>query len=133
MATGRILLLDDEPPLVELMSKYLSRLGYQVDTCNLAQRAWELITVEGTTYDLVVLDLLLPDERGDDLIERIFQRDPNVRVLVCSGVPGGGHLAASGKVRFLQKPFLPKMLANEVALIMAGARPSECNTPVVNI
>lgn len=121
MALARILLLDDEPSLVELMRRYLSRLGYDVEACNLARQAWELIAVERRNYDLLIVDLLLPDARGDVLLEKILERDTAVRALICSGAPAPDHMFASGRVRFLQKPFLPIMLAEEVALILADS------------
>jgi two-component system phosphate regulon response regulator OmpR len=112
----QILLLDDEPALVELMQRYLVRHGYQVDTCNSARQAWQLIAGEGRSYDLIVVDLLLPDERGDKLLERILARDATIRGILCSGAPGGEHLLASGRVRLLSKPFLPKDLLEMVRI-----------------
>jgi len=118
--TNRILLVDDEVSLLALMQKYLARLGYLVDTCERAQRAWELFTEEGRRYALVIVDLSLPDLPGEVLLRRMLERDRDVRALICSGAPdsGAGFAADAARVGFLQKPFLPKMLADAVKNIL---------------
>lgn len=118
MNTGPILLVDDEATLAGLMRKYLSRLGYQVNTCEYGEQAWNLFSKEKQKYALVIVDLRLPDIPGETLLERMLEQNPNLRALACSGSPPSDTLAANTRIRFLQKPFLPKKLAEEVAFLL---------------
>ena len=120
MRTGRILLVDDEAPLLDLMRKFLSRLGYEVDTCERGGQAWDLFTGEAAAYALVIVDLALPDMPGKVLLERMLEHNPNIHALVCSGSPDSGSFAAHARVSYLQKPFLPKMLAEKVESVLGA-------------
>lgn len=122
MAPERILLVDDERPLLLLMRKYLERIGYQVDISERAVQAWELFRSRETDYHLVIVDLTLPDMPGEALLERMMDRRPDLRAVICSGAlpastPDTGRTA---QIRYLQKPFLPRMLAEMVAEALAG-------------
>jgi DNA-binding NtrC family response regulator len=93
MRVAHILLVDDEAPLLDLLGRYLERLGHQVDA---------------SRYDLVLTDLALPGMTGDQMLAQMRKRSPNLRAIISSGYP----YEPTGKwIRFLQKPFLPKMLA----------------------
>ena len=120
MARRRLLIVDDEPSLAGLMKRYLSRLGYDVDICGRGDEAWEMLAVPGSAYDLVVVDLTLPDQPGEVLLRRILARDPAARVLVCSGSPDGVRFKSESRVEFLQKPFVPSALARSVETLLAG-------------
>jgi len=112
-ARGRILVVDDDPPLLRLMTIYLSRLGYQVDSCTTTEAAKSLFDSHPGVYSLALLDSTMPGMGGDGLARRILQTSPSMRLIVASGYPS--ELAAIGKlpgdrVRYLQKPFTPTQL-----------------------
>ena len=112
----RILVVDDEASLLRLMRKYLERAGYEVDVCERAFEAWTLFASPERKYDLVIVDLTLPDLPGEELLRRMRERDPGLRAIICSGAP-----AATGETRqvlYVQKPFLPKMLASAVERLL---------------
>ena len=111
--TGPILVVDDEPALLRLFQQYLNRLGYEVDACSGASRALELFSRNPFKYALVLADLTMPGMSGHELLEQLLALNPEVRVLLCSGYPfdlRGLPIRAQGQIRFLQKPFLPRML-----------------------
>jgi len=117
----RILALDDEPALLRLIEQYLTRLGYTVDACETATRALELFAQGPSRYCLVLADLHVPDMEGPDLIRALFRLDPKARVLICSGYPFDPQdvpITARQQIRFLQKPFLPAMLIEEVSQLI---------------
>src|SRR6185312_14775712 len=70
---GRILVIDDEADIREGLELLLTTEGYSVE---LAQNGVEgLQKMEGHGYDLVLLDLMMPDKSGMEVIEEVRQRD----------------------------------------------------------
>jgi DNA-binding NtrC family response regulator len=111
MADTRLLLVDDEPALADLLKKYLARLGYEVDVCTTSEDALALFDADPDRYALVLTDLSLPRINGEEMLGRMRVRNPGLRALISSGYP---YQPASQHTGFLQKPFLPKMLADEI-------------------
>jgi CheY-like chemotaxis protein len=106
--TGKsLLLVDDEPALLELLKKFLERQGYRVHSCGHPSDALKLFEDTPSRFDLIVTDLTLPGMTGEELIERIRALQPRIPAVIASGYPYQPRLAG---VEFLQKPFLPKML-----------------------
>ena len=121
MSMQRLLLVDDEESLLRLMEKFLKRAGYEVDSCECAEDAWRLFSAEDKAYAVVIVDLSLPDMRGDQLLIQMRQQRPGVRAVICSGMPPSEAAALpSDELRYLQKPFLPRMLIEAVAALTDG-------------
>ena len=113
----RLLIIDDEPALVKLIKTYLGRLGYQVEAFCDGPAAWRAFQDNPSAYDLVIADLTMPDIDIEQLLPKIPALNNKVRVLVCSGRPyevGALPKALRPHFNFLQKPFVPKMLAEAV-------------------
>jgi len=108
MGGARILLVDDEAPLLELLKRYLERLGYEVEACLTPADALKSFDLDPSRYELVLTDLTLPGMSGDEMIAQMRARSPKLRVIVSSGYP---YEPKGKRTAFLQKPFLPKMLA----------------------
>jgi two-component system cell cycle sensor histidine kinase/response regulator CckA len=108
MGGARILLVDDEEPLVELLTRYLERLGYQVDSCLTAADALARFEADPSAYALVLTDLTLPGMKGDEMLSRMRAVAPKLRAIIASGYP---YEPTAKRTKSLQKPFLPKMLA----------------------
>jgi CheY-like chemotaxis protein len=111
---GRILIVDDDAGLLKVMDVYLSRLGYRVDACRSAAEAWALVQANPSLYAGALVDLIMPGMRGEELIRRILDANPSIRLVVASGYPGLGGVGTldAKRVSFLPKPFAPKELAN---------------------
>jgi DNA-binding response OmpR family regulator len=91
-----------------------------VDAWELGEAAWERFSAGPEDYDLVIVDLTLPDLPGETLLRRMLERSPGTPALICSGAPDPGMVADGERVHFLQKPFLPAMLAERVKSILGG-------------
>ncbi len=121
---GRILIVDDEPSLLGLLEKYLTRLGYDVVACSSAREAWEQFERESSTYALVLADVTLREMSGAELVTKMLGLSPSLRGLLSSGYAfDTSTLRASvrERVRFLKKPFLPSMLVENVEALLEGS------------
>jgi two-component system cell cycle sensor histidine kinase/response regulator CckA len=113
-APGRLLVVDDEPQLLRMLSLYLGRLGYSVTTAETTDAAWRLVEADPAAFAVAVLDGSMSGMSMNDLALRMLRANPALRVLAASGYPVDMTAlseAAPGRVDFLQKPFTPEMLA----------------------
>ena len=123
----RILIVDDEPPLLRMMSVYLGRLGYTVTTAEATDKAWALVEADPTAFDAAVLDGSMEGMSMEELAARMLNANPSMCVLSASGYPvdvSGLAAKAPGRVAFLLKPFSPQALASAVGGLL-GAQEKE--------
>ncbi len=102
-----ILLVDDDPLLLELGGELLGHLGYAVQTAADAYRALEAFQ-RLAAVDLVILDYQLPGMDGLQLLQELRRRDAGVRVLVASGflsAQEAARLERSGVQGIIYKPY----------------------------
>jgi len=114
---GRILIVDDEPALLKMMSVYLIRLGYEVVTTVNAEGALAALAAEPGGFAVAVLDATIAGTSLEDLAGQMLMVTPRLCVIAASGYPVDMTLleaAAPGRVAFLHKPFAPEMLATTV-------------------
>lgn len=126
MPAARILLVEDELSLIQLLEKYLRRLGYEVEPYSASKDALRNFESAPQSYDLVIADLGMPDIPGDTLLTRMLEIRPDLRILICSGSPfflANLPKALEKQVAFLQKPFVPKMLSEAVAQLLSRDKP----------
>src|ERR1019366_1139204 len=76
-AASRILIVDDEPSLLKMVSLYLGRLGYAVVTAGSTEEAWAEVEAAPRAFALVVLDATMIGIRMEDLAARILAADPS--------------------------------------------------------
>jgi DNA-binding NtrC family response regulator len=122
-ATGRILLVDDEPSLLKMMGAYLGRLGYSVTLANSTEEAWAEVEAAPSGYAIAVLDGSMPGLSMEDLALKMLRANPSLCVVAVSGYSVDTtaiEAAAPGRVAVLQKPFAPKMLAAAVRRMLAA-------------
>ena len=127
--SGRILIVDDQPALLRMMSAYLTRLGYTVSTANTTEKAWAHMEPNPAGTDVAVLDATMPGLSMQELAARILNANPKLRVLGVSGYPvdmAAVDAAAPGRVSFLYKPFTPEMLAAAVRKLLGTETEDIC-------
>jgi DNA-binding NtrC family response regulator len=119
----RILLVDDEPALLRMMSLYLERRGYAVTTSSSTDRAAALVEEQPRSFSVVVLDATMAGMSMEELALKLLRLNPSLQVLAASGYPvdmSALEAAAPGRVAFLHKPFTPEMLARNVRRMLGG-------------
>lgn len=80
----KILVVDDEAPIRDLLKEFFKRRGYEVSTAGLASQVAEMVLQEKP--HLVILDLALPDGDGMEILQELKAKDPGLRVLVLTGM-----------------------------------------------
>ena len=81
--TPRILIVDDEPMIRDLLEQALSMMGQSVETCSSGRKALETLTAQ--PFDLVMLDVGLPDMDGFETMAAIQAQSPQTPVILISG------------------------------------------------
>jgi DNA-binding response OmpR family regulator len=117
---ARVLVVDDEPRIVGFVSRALAAEGFQVDGAYDGIRALELARTG--SYELVVLDLLLPHLDGMSVLQGLMEHRPDQRVLVLSAlsdVDTKVKCLEFGASDYLAKPF---SLAELIARVRARLR-----------
>lgn len=112
---GTILVVDDDPTLRRVAGKLLEKLGYRVLEAPSGEGALEIYAQNRGNIDLVLLDILMPGLNGLQTMERLRTLDPQVRILLVSGVSDSPEEALPPGVDFLTKPFPLGLLSQKVA------------------
>ena len=81
----RILLVDDEGPIVKMNSELLERLGYSVTTRTSSIEAMELFRSKPEDFDLIITDMTMPNMTGDLLAIELIKIRPDIPVILCTG------------------------------------------------
>jgi CheY-like chemotaxis protein len=116
-----ILLVEDEPLVLDLGRSLLEKLGYSVIVARSAAEAIEI--AEQNVVHLLITDVIMPDMNGRDLADTIIKRQNHTRVLFMSGFANDvvqGKGAHESDIDFLQKPFSPGDLASRIREVLAG-------------
>jgi two-component system nitrogen regulation response regulator GlnG len=143
MTKGTILIADDDRAIRTVLSQALGREGYEVRTTGTAAGLWQWI--EAGEGDLVVTDVVMPDENGLDLIPRIQKLRPNLRIIVMSAqttLLTAVKATERGAFEYLPKPFDLRELTAVVGralseplpgagAVEAGVRPEEGRLPLI--
>jgi len=114
----RVLVVDDNATFLMQMKKFLSLKGFEVDTCAGGKEAVEKLQRE--RYDVVILDLKMPDISGLDVIREVKKKGVKTNVIVVTGygeVESAVEAMKLGAIDYIQKPFD----GNDIARIIERA------------
>lgn len=116
----RLLIVDDDHDVREIMAAFMSELGYQVRDAEHGQAALQALS--DFCPDAVILDFAMPGMNGAEAAVAIRERCPNVPLLFVSGFADSELLEKSvGKAPLLRKPFRPAELATAVRSVLENA------------
>jgi len=129
---ARLLLVDDDPSLREVARYALARAGHDVTEAADGKQAVDLCV--SRPFDLVVLDVLMPELDGLEVCRQLRQREIDVPIVFLSsrgeevdrvlGLEMGGD-------DYLTKPFSPRELVSRVKAVLRRARPRDSSAPEV--
>jgi two-component system cell cycle sensor histidine kinase/response regulator CckA len=126
----RILVVEDEPLVMDFSRRALEKYGYRVCAVSTVQEALSAFDAEGGRFDMVFTDVVLPDASGLAMIDRILRDKPSIKVVLTSGYTDTKSQWKSIKERglqFLQKPYTLLDLLQTIKLEFAesaGSKPS---------
>jgi class 3 adenylate cyclase len=123
--TGRILVVDDNASNRDLLFRRLSHDGHQVTRAESGRRALEILAVE--EFDLILLDLLMPELNGFQVLERLKadQRLHDIPVIMISGLQETDSVIRcieAGAEDYLSKPFNPVLLRARISACLERKR-----------
>ena len=130
MTPPTVLVADDDRSIRTVLTQALGRSGYQVRCTGNAATLWRW--VEDGEGDLVITDVVMPDENGLDLIPRIKRIRPELRVVVMSAqstLMTAVKAAQRGAFEYLPKPFDLKELLAVVGRALQAPAPVDINPP----
>lgn len=119
----RVLLIEDEPNIIEAIRFILSRDGYSVDAHSDGSTA--IKTIETKSPDMVILDVMLPNRSGFDILRDLREQDDTrnlpVLMLTARGQKKDREMAERfGASQFMTKPFSNSEMLNAVHSLLAG-------------
>lgn len=124
-AKARILLVDDDPDLLRLLSMRLTAAGYQISAVPNAEAALSQLAVERP--QLVLSDVRLPGRDGMALFDEIRTRHPSLPVILLTAhgtIPDAVEATARGVFGYLTKPYEPRELLDKIEQALALASPA---------
>jgi CheY-like chemotaxis protein len=127
---SRILVVDDDPMVCMAIEIYLARHGFQVSIADGGESG--LRTLDGASFDLMVVDIFMPHMRGFESIRVFHERAPSIPLIAMSGyafanvdAPAPDFLRMAlelGATRCLRKPFAPAVLIATTNECLAESR-----------
>ncbi|SHI75795.1 PAS domain S-box-containing protein [Desulfatibacillum alkenivorans DSM 16219] len=112
--SGRILLVDDEPSLVQMTKQMLNRLGYETVTASDGKEAIKTLESAERRFDLLITDYSMPGFTGDQLALYVQEKFPGLPVVLCTGYSdkvSRENAAKMGISAMLSKPVNLRQLA----------------------
>ena len=115
----RVLVVDDEEEIRSIVEQLLNDAGYCVTTASGGREATSLLPHE--SFDLIIVDMVMPDVSGMDVLEAARGLDSHAKVIVMTGYPSLGtevQLVALGVAEYVTKPFRAENLRAKVASVL---------------
>lgn len=122
MSNERILIVDDEAGIRQLVKIFLERHHYGVIEAATGQEALDIFAKE--TFDLAVLDLMLPDMYGIDICKKIRQNS-DIPIIMLTAVQGETNVVLgfeAGADDYIEKPFSPHVLLSRIQAVLKRQR-----------
>jgi DNA-binding NtrC family response regulator len=125
---GLVLIIDDEAEIRESLQTLLDLEGYEVETASTGNEG--IVRAGDRPFDLILLDLALPDKNGLQVLAELHARDPQLQVIVITAygtVDNAVKATQAGAANFIQKPWDNDKLLADVRAAVARHRTEEEN------
>jgi signal transduction histidine kinase/CheY-like chemotaxis protein len=117
----RILLVDDDPSIVRLITQMLKRSGYEVIAKTSSSSALKALKETPEPFDLVISDMTMPEMSGEQLAQEIKQIRPGIPVVLCTGHSNRmdeNRAKELGIEAFIKKPFSRKDITKTISKVL---------------
>jgi CheY-like chemotaxis protein len=101
----KILVVDDNEMIRDLLERMLIHLGYKVAMAKNGQEAIDMLREDTAQFDIIIVDLIMPQVDGLACFEEIKSLNPNVPVIISSGAANKDSLFGKGLSAYLEKPY----------------------------
>lgn len=121
LGTETILLVEDDEIVVDISQKILTRLGYQTLVAKTGEEAIKIFKKTDEKFDLVLLDMKLPDTDGKIVFSTLKETRPDTKVIIFSGFSLDGpvqEILDAGADGFVQKPFSLSTLSTQIREVL---------------
>ena len=118
--SARILIVDDEDIVVRSCLRILAETGYTLDVARSGAEA--LRKIDGATYDVLLLDIMMPQINGLEVLQHVRQKRPASEVIMFTGLSQAQTALREqelGAFAYLPKPFDPEQLRELIAQALA--------------
>ena len=132
----KILIADDEPDIIEIISFHLNKLGYEVATAKDGSEAIE--KANSFAPDCIILDVMMPKRTGFEVCEYLRtqkQFDKTLIVLLTALNDEASHIKGLelGGDDFISKPISPKVLVSRITALFRRLQPTEIDKKVITV
>ncbi len=117
-----VLVIEDDECVAEISERFLARLGWRVLRARDGAEGAQMFAEYESEIAIVMLDCGLPDIDGVALCRVMRQHAPQLPVILTSGWDNGSarELAEAGPTTFLQKPFFPAQIAEQIEILLGN-------------
>ncbi|MBN2184761.1 MAG: transporter substrate-binding domain-containing protein [Candidatus Krumholzibacteriota bacterium] len=118
---GRIMIVDDDEVVLNVVQGMLEKLGYGVEVCQDSLKAIDLYKENHHEIDLVIIDMIMPGMDGEELYRKLKDINPDIKTILSSGFILDERiqkLLDEGMNGFLQKPFVVTQFSRLVAKVL---------------
>ena len=126
---GNILFVDDELPVLRMMTIMITKLGFKIKSVSSPLQALELFRKNPEQFDLLITDLTMPEMTGIELAEELHKTKPHLPVLMMTGYEKDiEHTSSSndyGICQFLKKPVTMTQIATAINEVIFGTPATE--------
>ncbi len=134
--TESILLAEDSESLRKLAQTNLESAGFRVLSACSGEEALEIASRHGSTFDLLLTDVVMPGMNGRVLAEQLSPRQPGMKVLYMSSYTDSfiaGHGVLNPGTHLLHKPFTEDALIRKVREVLDGGKPASAMNQVADL
>lgn len=124
----KILIVDDEPSICDILEKFLKKKGYEV--CRASDGKKAVTIIDGTPIDLIVSDIKMPGMSGVELLQKIREKGKTMPVLITTGFPTLDTAIEAlklGAYDYLTKPFHLEEIGEKIRRALAQKKLEEDN------
>jgi two-component system cell cycle sensor histidine kinase/response regulator CckA len=117
----KILVVEDEKAILEIVTNILSGAGYSVVAASRGEEALRLASEQPGRFDMVLTDIVMPGMSGGELVQQLLISHPDIRILYMSGYTKYtvvSHGVLESVSSFIWKPFSPDELLQKVREVL---------------